>query len=337
MMTAGRRILGLVLAAMVTRAGAADPPGASGGVFDELIGPILRARCVECHGPDKQKAKLALHSWERLWQGSDAGPVIVPGQPGESTLVQRLKLPLDDEEHMPPTEHPQPAPEEVALIEHWIARGAARPARREDLGLPGPLLASLQQLPARLAALNRPAAPPEVLWSYDAAAVNRSRQPLADRVAKLQQRFPGALSYESRTATALHFTAAGLGRDFGDAELAELAALRDELVVLDLSRSGITDASAGILAGFSRLRVLRAAFTEVGDATVEALAALAKLESLTLHETRITPACVGPLSRMRSLRLLRLGGTSAEEPARAAKLPVPTVPPAVASAPRDPE
>src|SRR5262249_46221541 len=42
----------------------------------------------------------------------------------ESEMLRRLKLPADDDDHMPPSEKPQPTAEEIAAIEKWIAAGA---------------------------------------------------------------------------------------------------------------------------------------------------------------------------------------------------------------------
>ncbi|MEL0118125.1 MAG: c-type cytochrome domain-containing protein, partial [Opitutae bacterium] len=35
-----------------------------GPVFDKVILPILQEKCMSCHGPDKAKGKLRLHSRE---------------------------------------------------------------------------------------------------------------------------------------------------------------------------------------------------------------------------------------------------------------------------------
>ncbi len=290
--------------------------------YDEVIAPIFRARCVECHGEQKQKAKLALHTWEALVKGSDAGAIFVPGKPAESTLVQRMKLPTADEEHMPPAEKAQPAAEEIALLARWIELGASHTATLAELKLPAPLATAAAQLPAKLAAMARTVAHVDPLWELDPAAVEKARAPLAAKVAEVQRRFPGALSYESRTSAVLHFTAAGFGRDFGDAELARLAPLREQIVVLDLSGSGVTEKSAEVIGGFSRLRVLRAGSTQVGDETVRRLAGSIALESLSLADTAITEASVGALAKLRALRALRVAGTAAERAAQGANLPV---------------
>lgn len=294
----------------------------AGSAFDEVIAPILQVRCAECHGEAKQKAKLALHTWDALQLGSDAGPVIVAGKPDESSLLQRLRLPLDDEEHMPPADHAQPEAAEVELIARWLAAGASRTATLGELQLSPALAQAAAALPAKLAEAARAHVPAEPAWEFDAAAVAAARAPLAQAVAELQRRYPGALNYESRTSAALQFTAAGFGRMFGDADLARLAAVREELVGLDLSGTALTDAAAETLATFTRLRVLRAGGTEVGDATAAAVARLPALESLALNDTRVTAASVSALGRLRTLRALRLAGTPAAAAAQAANLPV---------------
>src|SRR5436190_9914480 len=92
--------LRITICAAVVGSGVGAARAAS--AYDEVIAPILRARCAECHGEQKQKAKLALQTWETLMRGSEGGPVVIAGKPGESLLLQRLRLPLADEEHMPP-------------------------------------------------------------------------------------------------------------------------------------------------------------------------------------------------------------------------------------------
>ena len=94
------------------------------GVFAEVIQPILLQRCSACHGPEKQKADLRVDSLEALLKGGKSGPVLVPGQASDSRMIQRLLLPLNDEDHMPPEGKPQPTPAELTVLAWWIDRGA---------------------------------------------------------------------------------------------------------------------------------------------------------------------------------------------------------------------
>ena len=92
--------------------------------FTEVIQPILLQRCSACHGPEKQKADLRVDSLEALLKGGKNGLALVAGKAHDSRIIQRLLLPLDDEDHMPPEGKPQPTLAEIVALEWWIDRGA---------------------------------------------------------------------------------------------------------------------------------------------------------------------------------------------------------------------
>jgi hypothetical protein len=113
--------------------GTGEPPGASLAttsnlsqrrVFSELVHPILERRCGVCHGPEKHKADLSMESYETLLKGGKDGPVLIAGHALDSPMIQRLLLPLDDEDHMPPEGKPQPTLAEIAALQWWINHGA---------------------------------------------------------------------------------------------------------------------------------------------------------------------------------------------------------------------
>ena len=283
--------------------------------YEQFVAPILRARCIGCHGEKKQKGKLALHTWEAFAKGGGNSPAFVASKPADSEMLTRLRLPLTEEDHMPPRDEPQPAPAEIALLEHWIAAGASPVATVESLQLSPELVAAIAKIPAP-----RPRGAEVV---FEPAEVQKQRAPLAATVAALQQKFPGALNYESRSSAALHFTAAGLGRDFGDAEFSALAPLAPQLVRLDVAATAITDRSAPVLAGFTALRVLRAGFTAFGDDALDAFAPLRVLESCSLNNTAVTDRGLAALKKLPALHAIHLAGTVVSSDAiRASGLPV---------------
>jgi hypothetical protein len=92
---------------------------------------LLAERCASCHGAKKQKGKLRVDSLAALKRGGKEGAAVVPGRPDASLLLKRVRLPLNDDDHMPPKTKPQLTPREVQVLSDWI-RGlgtSASPAR----------------------------------------------------------------------------------------------------------------------------------------------------------------------------------------------------------------
>lgn len=106
----------------------AFPTSASGSEFSEKVFPILLAKCVQCHGAEKQKGGYRVDDPELLFSGGDSElPAIVPGSPLESFLVRLLLLPDSDEEAMPPRGKELLTAEEILTVIHWVERGAVLP------------------------------------------------------------------------------------------------------------------------------------------------------------------------------------------------------------------
>jgi len=93
-------------------------------VYSTAIQPVFDQYCVSCHGPQKQKAKLRLDSHENLVTGSENGAVIEAGASERSPMIQRLMLPDEEDDHMPPVGKPQPSPSQIALLKWWVDAGA---------------------------------------------------------------------------------------------------------------------------------------------------------------------------------------------------------------------
>ena len=72
--------------------------------YQARVAPILDRHCVSCHGPEKQKAKLRLDSFEAVLRGAESGVMVKPGDPRGSELFRRITLPATDDEVMPSDE-----------------------------------------------------------------------------------------------------------------------------------------------------------------------------------------------------------------------------------------
>jgi hypothetical protein len=92
--------------------------------YHDVIAPLLSSACGNCHGSAKQKGKLRVDSIASLSAGGKSGAGIVPGNASQGAVLTRLRLPGDDDKHMPPSDEPQLSAAQVAILASWIAQGA---------------------------------------------------------------------------------------------------------------------------------------------------------------------------------------------------------------------
>ncbi|MFM7520192.1 MAG: PSD1 and planctomycete cytochrome C domain-containing protein [Planctomycetota bacterium] len=95
-------------------------------LFRERVEPILTRRCGGCHShaAATMEGGLALDSRSGWATGGSRGPAIVPGDPDGSLLIRAVRH-ADPDLRMP-EEGPIPAAE-IAILEAWVAGGAADP------------------------------------------------------------------------------------------------------------------------------------------------------------------------------------------------------------------
>lgn len=99
------------------------PPPADRPVnFHKDVFPIFEAKCLSCHGPEKQKNGLRVDSRDSLIQGGDYGASIVPQDSANSFLIKVIAG-ADPDVRMPPSGDLLTA-EEVGLVRAWIDQGA---------------------------------------------------------------------------------------------------------------------------------------------------------------------------------------------------------------------
>jgi mono/diheme cytochrome c family protein len=93
--------------------------------FEEHIQPLLAEHCYKCHSRQAKNLRggLRLDSREDWVKGGDNGPVIVPGDPARSLLIQAVRY--QGELKMPPKA--RLAQKQIDLLVRWIRMGAPDP------------------------------------------------------------------------------------------------------------------------------------------------------------------------------------------------------------------
>ena len=92
--------------------------------FVEDVLPVLEAKCVSCHGPEKQEGGLRLDSFAAAKVGGKSGPAVVPGDLAKSLLVKAVSF-RDPNLQMPPKQ--KLSDKEINSLTQWVKAGAAWP------------------------------------------------------------------------------------------------------------------------------------------------------------------------------------------------------------------
>ncbi|HVW37228.1 MAG TPA: DUF1549 domain-containing protein, partial [Pirellulales bacterium] len=122
-------MVGMIASADMVWAAEAAPSAEQIEFFEKQVRPVLVNRCQACHGAKKQEAGLRLDSREALLAGIDGSPVMTPGDPDKSRLVQVVRY--DGDVQMPPEGK---LPEnELASLTTWIKLGAPWPGGSDAL------------------------------------------------------------------------------------------------------------------------------------------------------------------------------------------------------------
>ncbi len=90
--------------------------------FNRDIRPILSENCFYCHGQDGQKREADLRLDDR--QAAIDSGAIVPGDPGASTILERIHSTDPDVLMPPPDSNRRLSEEQKKLLDRWIKEGA---------------------------------------------------------------------------------------------------------------------------------------------------------------------------------------------------------------------
>ncbi len=264
-------------------------------VFTQFIQPILKAKCTSCHNAGKLKGELMLHSIEGIKKGGENGAVLVARQVENSPLVQRIKLPKEEEEHMPPDGKKQITEDELALLEWWIAEGGDFEKKVGQYQQPDNIRTILEAL----------VTPPNGIYALDIA-------PLSDRKLTALQEQGMPLFALSRESPFIEADFSGQD-DLNARQLSQLKKSSQQLTKLDFSRSNCNDELLQIVTKLPHLTHLNLSKTKISNAGLRHLEGLEYLEYLNLFGTSINDSALVHLEQLPNLQRLYLWNTQVTE------------------------
>ena len=270
--------------------------------YNGVVQPIFEARCYRCHSESKQKGKLRLDNQEFILKGGKSKKTIVAGKPEESELIQRLLLPLEDDDHMPPKGKPQLSKEQIQYLQWWVGTGVDFQKKVGDLPQTEAIKPALLALEAGSATPEEQMAgiPDEPVVAADTAII-----------AKLSRAGVALLpvARESNYLSANFVTAGKKAETLID----ELIPLKKQLVSLKLDGANVHDSTLKKIAQLSALRNLQISHTPVTDEGIRYLAQLQELRSLNLVNTEITALGLEKLRGNKEIKNIYLYQTGVKE------------------------
>jgi uncharacterized membrane protein len=259
--------------------------------YDDLVKPILESKCYGCHGSSKQKGKLRLDEPQHILKGGKDGVILVAGKVDDSDMIDRMLLPLNDEDHMPPKEKKQLTEKEIAVLKTWIASGADFRKSVKELNQLAELENILSSEKARVLDV-----PEMEVAPADSKALTELHKLGVVIV-------PVAAGSNYLSANLINATAL-------DSVMDLLMALKAQLVWLKAGNQPVTDLQLSKLSALTSLTRLALEHTEITDQGLTSLKSLSTLQYLNLNYTKVTAAGVMALAPLKNLQTIYLYGTN---------------------------
>ena len=254
-------------------------------VFEDVLMPILDARCISCHNQEKLKGELLLTSFKDMMKGGESGKAIVAGNSISSELFKRITLAHDDEDFMPPEGKTPLSKEQVKMIEWWIDAGAKPKASLLALNADSKVKDQFEKylgIGKYMTILNQPRDPIDQSVIEEIKSAGFSVSVIAEKVNYLD------VSVKS-------------GGQITKKQLETLKKAKDYIVWLDLKNSGVKDEFLGTINSLPNLMKLRLDRNDVSDAGVSQLKDLENLEYINLSFTKITDQALTSISKLKNL------------------------------------
>ena len=268
-------------------------------IFEDVVQPILKSKCAQCHREGKSKGSLSVESLQTLYKGGKNGPAIIAGKPGESELYKRITLDPENKDYMPKDGKTPLTKSEIKIIKWWIEKGNAVGGKKivelkntdaiklqvgSYLGIGG--TASTGEEEHAFNQLVNPDIPAHI----DTMHVGELRK--KGLMVRFMLKNPVMLDITLPAASGIK------AADFKD----HILPLAKNIIWLNLSSNNFIDADLSFLKSFTNLEKLRLENNPITDEISNSLSALKHLESVNLNRTKITDAAILNLNKNAAIK-----------------------------------
>jgi uncharacterized membrane protein len=261
-------------------------------VFLTVIQSILDQKCVSCHKPEKIKGGLLLTDSIGFKKGGENGPIYIANNVAESRIAQFLRLPIGDENHMPPDGKVQLTSQEIRIIEHWIAKGASFSKTMKDYPETDSLAIICKSK------LEKPKAA-EKIYTF-AKASPKTIQSLQSSFVSIKP-----LSANSPALDVAFFVKSA----FKSEKLSELSSIKEQIIKLSMINMPLSTNDIDQITKLGNIEELILNGTPITNQDFGKLAALKNLTSLSVANTSLDRQIESHFSKFTNLKELFVSNT----------------------------
>jgi len=249
-------------------------------IFNDLVMPIVKRKCLSCHNPKKKKGELLLNTLDGWKKGGKTGDFIIAGEAENSLMLTRLHLPVTEKKHMPPSGKLQLDKDEIAFITWWIKSMSNFEDKVEDLN------------------------PPDHIMKYINGKLDASTRniPPIDNASILDLQESGIpvqlLTKDKPWLSVTYDRGKAIKKD----DLQKLLKYKQNIRELALSKTNLNDKLLSKVKEFINLRTLDISLNPITTKGISRLQNLKQLENLNLYGTEVDSKVLNYISNFPALR-----------------------------------
>ena len=259
-------------------------------VYEDLIYPILKEKCIACHNKNNSYGGLDISTFENLVKGGNNSHGIQKGNPYKSSIFKRVSLSQNQPKFMPPSGIPMSF-DQVAVLKWWIENGAK---------LRTPLTKLRNDNSIRTLV--------EVNYNLDLkekSYIEKLRlDPVSENKLKIlsKEKYRWRFLNSEKSLLEIKFIAKKITSD----DINLLQTLKGNITWLNLSNCELKDEMLSTLSELPNLTRLRIQKNNLTDRGIPFLKNIKNLRELNIYGTQITDASFNIFSQMKNLEKIFL-------------------------------
>lgn len=274
-------------------------------VYQDIVKPIFKQKCEQCHNASKMKGNLRMDEISLLQKGGKHGVIFKPNDSDGSEFIKRILLPEADEEHMPPKGKSQITEKELTILKWWIQQGASFDKKVSQLTQSDEIKPILSAMGGAVNGTNEVKQDKFVI-EENLLTTNVSEVGQAD-IEKIRKA-GGLILPLSQNNHYVELTFLNNPK-FSDKEADLISIAPAQTLWLKLSNTQISDNACPQIAKLSNLTRLHLENTKITDAALTSISTLQNLEYLNLTSTAITDKGLTALKSLKNLKKIYLWKT----------------------------